>query len=299
MYANSMCISCIVGRQEKMIRSFDDEEKKSEYMHRILEILYRHGRSKSSPWIVEQINKVYENFWGSADYTPLKHRYNQLLLGKEKELEEIIRRSDDAVRECIKYVCAGNYIDFSAVEDVSEETLKKLLDKAAREPVSETEYAHFIDDLSAARTLVYFTDNCGEIVLDKLFIRFLKERFPSLQITVIVRGKDVINDATMMDAQEVGLTELVPCVGNGNGAPGTVIELLSEEAKGILSEADVVISKGQGNFEGLFGEGVNPYYFFLCKCSLFVERFGLPQYESVFRKEERIQFVPTFMSARE
>ena len=288
MRANSMCISCIVGRQEKMIRSFGDEEKKSEYMHRILEIMYQHGRSKSSPWLVERINGVYEDFWGSAGYTGLKHQYNQLLLGKEKELEQVIRKADDVIRECIKYVCAGNYIDFSAVENVSEETLRELLDKAAQETVSDGEYSHFIEDLSAARTLVYFTENCGEIVLDKLFIRFLKERFPSLQITVIVRGKDVINDATMADAREVGLTELVPCIGNGNGAPGTVIELLSDEAKKLLSDADVVISKGQGNFEGLFGEGVNPYYFFLCKCNLFVERFGLPQYESVFMREERI-----------
>ena len=288
MHANSMCISCIVSRQEKMIRSFQDEEKKSEYMHRILEIMYHHGRSKSSPWLVEQINGVYKDFWGDTDYTPLKHQYNQLLLDREKEIEQAIRTCDDTIRECIKYVCAGNYIDFSAVENVSEETLKKLLDKAAQETVSDTEYTHFIEDLSAARTLVYFTDNCGEIVLDKLFLRFLKERFPSLWITVIVRGKDVINDATMQDAEEVGLTELVPCIGNGNGAPGTVPELLSKEAKRLLSDADVVISKGQGNFEGLFGEGVNPYYFFLCKCGLFVERFGLPQYESVFMREERI-----------
>ena len=291
MRANSMCISCIVGRQEKMIRAFRDEEKKSEYMHQILEILCQHGRTKSSPWLVEKINGVYEKFWGGAHYLALKHRYNQWLLGKEKELEGAIRKTDDTVKECIKYVCAGNYIDFSAVENVSEEMLKRLLEKAASETVSDEEYSRFVDDLSSARTLVYLTDNCGEIVLDKLLIRFLKERFPSLQITVIVRGKDVINDATMTDAEEVGLTELVPCTGNGNGAPGTVIELLSEEAKKLLSEADVVISKGQGNFECLFGEGVNPYYFFLCKCNLFVERFGLPQYESVFRKEERIQIL--------
>lgn len=63
---------------------------------------------------------------------------------------------------------------------------------------------------------------------------------------------------------------------------------LSQEAKQILTEADVIISKGQGNFESLFGEGLNPYYIFLCKCELFVRRFGLRQYSSVFVKEERI-----------
>lgn len=289
MHASSMCLSCIFGKQDKLIRQFDNEEKKFKYMHRVREILYKHSQSESSPWLAEQINMLYESYWGSIDYTPLKHKYNQLLLDKEREIERQIRKTDDVIKECIKYVCAGNYIDFSAVENVSEQVLKKLLHKAAQEMISEEEYSHFINDLETSHKLVYLTDNCGEIVLDKLFIRFIKERYPLLQIHVILRGKDVINDATLNDAREVGLTELVPCIGNGNGAPGSVIKRFSKEARQFLLDADMVISKGQGNFEGLFGEGLNPYYFFLCKCELFVLRFGLKQYESVFIKEERIR----------
>lgn len=89
----------------------------------------------------------------------------------------------------------------------------------------------------------------------------------------------------------VYLTDIVPCIGNGNAAPGTVIKRLSEEAKRALFSADVIISKGQGNFESLYGEGLNPYYLFLCKCELFVQRFGLARYESVFAREERIRVV--------
>ena len=289
MRASSMCISCILGKQEKLIRQFDHEERKSEYLHRVLEILYKHGQSESSPWLAEQIDTLYESYWGNSDYSSLKHKYNQLLLDQEEEIERRIRKTGDAVKECIKYVCAGNYIDFSAVEHVSEQTFEKLLDKAEQQTVSETEYSHFMNDLGTARKLVYLTDNCGEIVLDKLFIRFIQERYPSLRIHVIVRGKDVINDATLNDAREVGLAELVPCVGNGNGAPGSVIKRFSPEARQLLLDADLVISKGQGNFESLFGEGINPYYFFLCKCDLFVRRFGLRRYESVFIKEERIR----------
>lgn len=136
--------------------------------------------------------------------------------------------------------------------------------------------------------MVYLTDNCGEIVLDKILIRFIQEIYPKLKITVIVRGKNVINDATMEDAEEIGLTKQVRCIGNGNSAPGTVFRDLSEEAKQVLTNADVIISKGQGNFESMVGEGFNPYYIFLCKCELFVRRFGLQQYETVFVKEERL-----------
>lgn len=285
-----MCISCILKKQEKLIRDFSDEDKKSQYINRVLEILRKHGQTESSPWLAEKINQLYEECWGEGeDYTVTKQRYNQLLLSKEKEILSCINNSNDCIRECIKYVSAGNYIDFSAVDNVNEHTLDELLQKVNEENISEIEYFNFKRDLEQAKKLVYVTDNCGEILLDKIFIKCIEDQYPKLKITVIVRGQNVINDATIEDAKQVGLTDIVTCIGNGNGAPGTVIKLLSEEAKQALLEADMIISKGQGNFESLFGEGLNPYYIFLCKCELFVRRFGLKQYESVFMKEERIK----------
>lgn len=290
MRANSMCISCILKKQEKLIRDFSDEDKKLQYINRVLEILHEHGQTESSPWLAEKINQLYEECWGEGeDYTVTKQRYNQLLLSKEKEILSCINNSDDCIRECIKYVSAGNYIDFSAVDNVNEHTLDELLQKVNEENISEIEYFNFKRDLEQSKKLVYLTDNCGEILLDKIFIKCIENKYPKLKITVIVRGQNVINDATIEDAKQVGLTDIVTCIGNGNGAPGTVIKLLSEEAKQALLEADMIISKGQGNFESLFGEGLNPYYIFLCKCELFVRRFGLKQYESVFMKEERIK----------
>ena len=78
-----MCISCILSRQEKQIRAFEDEDKKSKYIHQVLEILHQHGEEESSPWLAEKINELYENYWGDTeDYTEIKHQYNQLLLDK-------------------------------------------------------------------------------------------------------------------------------------------------------------------------------------------------------------------------
>lgn len=289
MKANSMCISCILSRQEKKIRSFEDEQKKSKYMNQVLKILYENGQTESAPWMAEKINRLYEKYWGPLeDYTDIKHEYNMLLLDKEADMEQKIKMADDPLVECIKYVCAGNYIDFTGVENVNMNTFEELLKKAEEESVCEEEYQKFRDDLESAKTLVYLTDNCGEIVLDKIFIRHIKEEYPNLQITVIVRGENVINDATMTDAKEVGLTELVPCMGNGNAAPSTIVSMLSDEAKRVLDNADMIISKGQGNFEGFCGEGYNPYFFFLCKCPLFLHRFKLPKFTSVFAKEERL-----------
>ena len=291
MRANSMCISCLVSKQEKMIREYSDENKKSEYMNRVLEILCKHGQVESAPWLAEQINELCYEFWGDLeDYSLVKYQYNRLLLEQEKDIVQQVGQAGDCIKECIKYVCAANYIDFSAVENVNEQTCTQLLEKARVAAIDEDEYRKFKIDLESAKKLVYLTDNCGEIVLDKIFIRFIKELHPELQISVIVRGKNVINDATMEDAKEVGLTEHVPCLGNGNGAPGSVVKRFSQEAKKLFMEADLIIAKGQGNFESLFGEGFNPYYLFLCKCELFVRRFGLEKYESVFVKEERMRW---------
>ena len=293
MIANSMCIPCFISKQEALIRSFPDEHQKSEYMHRLLELLYEHGRSESAPWIMEQIDSLYKDFWGNAwNYSAIKHKYNTFLLQKEHQIMHKIQQSEDPVKECIKYVCAGNYIDFAAVEDVSESTFETLLEKARREVVPEQEYAAFASELESAKRLVYLTDNCGEIVLDKVFITLLKEKYPQLEITAILRGEPVLNDATLVDAEEIGLTDIISCIGNGNGAPGTEIKRLSSEARNILFEADIIVSKGQGNFESLYGEGLNPYYLFLCKCELFVDRFGLEKFSSVFAKEERIHISP-------
>jgi len=232
---------------------------------------------------------MYKEFWNvQDDYAKIKHRYNQLLLSKETDIEARVSKAEDPVRECIKYVCAGNYIDFGALYSVDEEIFEKILQKSAEEEIDETEYSYFKRDLSAARKLVYLIDNCGEIVLDKIFIRHLKTAYPQLQITAVVRGQEIINDATLEDAEEVRLTEEVHCIGNGSGAAGTVMDFISSEARQIITEADLVISKGQGNFESLYGEGINPYYFFLCKCELFVRRFGLAQFETVFLREERM-----------
>ena len=129
------------------------------------------------------------------------------------------------------------------------------------------------------------TDNCGEIVLDKLLLETIAGIAPHVEKTIIVRGEPVLNDATMEDALQVGIEKCGKVIPNGTNIAGTYIPWLSAEAKLAMDEADILISKGQGNFESLHGCGRNIYYLFLCKCQWFMERFGLPQYSGVFINE--------------
>ena len=291
MKLNPYCMCCAVNKQEEKIRKFPDMDKKTEYMKKVMSILSSAEEQDCSPSLSVEIKKLYSEFWNcpAEDYTEIKKEFNQLMLNVEASVEEKIRTSADPLETALLYACIGNYIDFAALENVSQETMLKLLENENQEPLSQTEYANFQTDLSTAKTLVYLTDNCGEIVLDKLAVKILKEKYPQLNITVIVRGYPVVNDATMEDAEEIGLTDIVKVTGNGSNVGGTWFPGLSNEARTLLEQADVILAKGQGNFETMNDCGLNVYYLFLCKCDLFQRRFHAKALQGMFLNERRIQ----------
>ena len=291
MKLNPYCMCCAVNKQEEKIRKFPDMDKKTEYMKKVMSILSSAEEQDCSPSLSVEIKKLYSEFWNcpAEDYTEIKKEFNQLMLNVEASVEEKIRTSTDPLETALLYARIGNYIDFAALENVSQETMLKLLENENQEPLSQTEYANFQTDLSTAKTLVYLTDNCGEIVLDKLAVKILKEKYPQLNITVIVRGYPVVNDATMDDAEEIGLTDIVKVTGNGSNVGGTWFPGLSNEARTLLEQADVILAKGQGNFETMNDCGLNVYYLFLCKCDLFQRRFHAKALQGMFLNERRIQ----------
>lgn len=291
MKLNPYCMCCAVNKQEEKIRKFPDMNKKTEYMKKVMSILSSAEEQDCSPSLSVEIKKLYSEFWNcpAEDYTEIKKEFNQLMLNVEASVEEKIRTSADPLETALLYARIGNYIDFAALENVSQETMLKLLENENQEPLSQTEYANFQTDLSTAKTLVYLTDNCGEIVLDKLAVKILKEKYPQLNITVIVRGYPVVNDATMEDAEEIGLTDIVKVTGNGSNVGGTWFPGLSNEARTLLEQADVILAKGQGNFETMNDCGLNVYYLFLCKCDLFQRRFHAKALQGMFLNERRIQ----------
>ncbi len=291
MKLSAYCMFCLVQRQEENIRHIQDEKLKSEYMRDVLLIIAASPEDVTAPVVVADINRLHREYFGSAySFDKLKLEYNQLMLEEEARIEQAIQTSDDPLLTALKFARAGNYIDFGAMGSVNKNKLKTLLDSAREEDLSFEEYASFKKALQRAERLVYLTDNCGEIVLDKLLISTLKRLYPSLDITVIVRGLAVLNDATLEDAEMVGLTSITRVIGNGTQIAGTHLAAVNEEAGQLLASADIIISKGQGNFETLHGCGRNIYYMFLCKCDWFVSRFGLERFKGVFVNEKNVRF---------
>ncbi len=122
--------------------------------------------------------------------------------------------------------------------------------------------------------------------MDKLLLEQITKRFPHLTMKALVRGGEVLNDATADDAVYVGLDNIAEIISNGDAIAGTVYDLMPETAKKALDEADVILAKGQGNYETMSDQGRHIFYEFLCKCDLFTSRFKVPRLTGVFTEEK-------------
>ena len=278
MKLNSKCMACQIRKQEAKIRHFNDEDRKKQYMEAIRQ-RFEYSVMTICVQISTELKKFYCSFWGvpMEDFTRINKEYDQLMLDLEAELRSTIRYSEDPLKAALIYARTGNYIDFAALPEVSKETALSLIKSENKDDLDEQEYRQFCQDMKKAENVVYITDNCGEIVLDKIAIQILKKIFPNIRITALVRGLPAGNDATMEDAEFCGLTDVVPVLGNGNDVGGTWLHGISTHARELLYNADVIIAKGQGNYETLHGCGLNIYYLFLCKCdwfhSFFMQRY--------------------------
>ena len=281
------CMSCIVRSQEKKLNGVTaNEEVKERYFKEMLKAIGESEDACSAPVMVARLGKVQEKYFGKPmDYTEVKRKFNKLMLELMPQVENRIQASPDPLAAAVLYARAGNYIDFAALDHVEEEMLLEILDKAREDSLDMETYKDFREDLKQAKQLVYLTDNCGEIVMDRLLVEQLKRQFPGLNVTVIVRGFPVVNDATMEDAAEVGLTEETKVLGNGTDIAGTDLSAIDDASRKALEDADLIISKGQGNFETLNGCGKNIYYLFLCKCQRFTRQFGMEMLKGVFVRE--------------
>ena len=290
MAISSFCIGCILKRQEERIRELPfSDEKKEQFMKELCGLIAAAPAEATSPVIVADIRLLIQKYFDIVDsYEDEKKHYNRLMLDSQDVLTQMIESADEPLKEALRLARIGNYIDFGAMNDVSDKKLAELFAETENDVVDEDEWAALKADLQKAKMLTYLTDNCGEIVVDKLFIEKIQEVYPQLTVTVIVRGGKVLNDATIEDAEAVGLTDVVNVIGNGSSIAGNALGYISEEAESLIRNADVVISKGQGNFESLNGCGLNIYYLFLCKCDWFVRRFQMKRLTGILINDRNL-----------
>ena len=286
---SSECMTCVLGKHARSIPEDWSEARRAAFLRSMMRLMADSDPSEDGPSVMRRANELAAaSGIPPRDYSGEKARYNGLMLSLAPRLREEIQAAADPLARALQYARVANYIDFAALPNVSEAQLMSLLEGAADDPVDGGEYARLRADLAGAKRLAYLTDNCGEIVADRLLVERIHGMWPELGITVIVRGGDVANDANVEDALAVGMDAVAEVMGNGNALMGTFLKELSPEASARLREADVVISKGQANFETMAGCGLNVYYLFLCKCRRFERRLGIARMQGVLMNERRM-----------
>lgn len=262
------CIPCILRQSLDAARMVSKDPKVHENILReVLGWAGEMGLSQSPPAMAQRIHRRLREIAGVDDpYRETKDRQNFIALEMLPSLRSKIESASDPLLLAARLAIAGNVIDMGVNGNLTEADMLQAVNRALTEPLV-GDYDEFRTAIAKAQSILYLADNAGEIAFDRLLIeKLLPER-----VTLVVRGAPVINDATLADAQAVGLDKIVEIIDNGSDAPGTILRDCSQEFQRRYSDADLIIAKGQGNFETLSNEPENIFFLFKVKCPLVSE----------------------------
>ena len=278
------CIPCLIRQVLDSVRSTtDDEDIIEQVMRRALSLVCRMDLRQSPPAMAQKVHRVIRKLTDVKDpYLQMKNRFNKLALQMYPELKDRIETSADPFQTAVRLATAGNIIDLGVNSTLEESNVQKAINESLTEPLDMKALEEFSSATARANDILYLGDNAGEIVFDRLLI----EQLPCENITFVVKADPIINDATMEDAQIVGLTDIVNVIDNGSDAPGTILESCSRAFRRRFDEADLVIAKGQGNYETLSDIDKNMFFILQAKCPVIAEHLGCKVGSFVLVKNE-------------
>jgi uncharacterized protein with ATP-grasp and redox domains len=257
------CIPCLRQQADRLFKKYkvpgDRLEILTDEFNRFLDA---RGKNNPAPLSAQFLNKLVKEETGIEDlYLEEKDFYNRALLERYSDLKYDVDSSPYPPETALKYALAGNIIDFGPPREFN---LNKTFEEALNKDLAVDNSELLFEAVKSAQLVLYLGDNAGEIVTDRLFIETLNH--PNVYFAV--RGTAVLNDVTIREARFVEMHRVAKIIDNGSGAPSTLLDSCSPEFQDIFEKADVVISKGQGNFEGLFGKVKKPdlFFLFMVKC---------------------------------
>ena len=266
------CLPCIFRQTLDAARRVSDDPAFHERVARqVAAWIHAADLKESPPVMAQRLHRFLKGVTGIEDpYAAAKARDNALALSLLPELRERLARSPEPFALAVSLAIAGNLIDLGPKSDLTADEVVGSIRRVEEAPFS-GDVAALRRRAASAHSILYLADNAGEIVLDRLLI----EALGSERVTVAVRGAPVLNDATLADAQTAGLRELVRVISNGADVPGTVLSECSAEFRERFDRADLVIAKGQGNFETLSDAPRDICFLFKVKCPVIAARVGL------------------------
>ena len=281
------CISCFVRQALDAARlATDDEQIHKEVVDQVLRMADDLDMSQSPPVIGQQIHRLIRDLVGSDDpYYRVKKQFNSMALKLYPDLRKKIIHSNDPFETAVRIAIAGNIIDFGAKSSLTESEVKEAIDDSLSGYLDPEQIRNFKNAVMEAEEILYLTDNAGEIVFDHLLI----EQLPIDKITAVVKGSPVINDATIEDANVIGLSRIVEVIDNGSDGPGTIMETCSQDFLNRFEKADLIIAKGQGNYETLSGIDKNIFFLLKVKCSVIAEDIGCEVGEIILHNNRSVK----------
>ncbi|MBO0351950.1 DUF89 family protein [Phormidium pseudopriestleyi FRX01] len=257
------CIPCLLRQSLDAARLISTDP--SVHEHLIRDTLSWAGEmdlNQSPPAMAQRIHRRLRDLTGVDDpYRGTKDWQNRLGMELIPALRAEVESATDPLLMAARLAIAGNVIDMGSNGNLTEADVRQALNQALTEPFF-GQQSEFRQAIAQAKSILYLADNAGEIAFDRLLV----EQLLPTRVTFVVRGAPVLNDATLVDAQTVGLDQIVEVIDNGSDAPGTLLTDCNQELRDRFATADLIIAKGQGNFESLCDEPGNIFFLFKVKC---------------------------------
>jgi len=278
------CIPCFV-RQAFEAVSFvaHNQRQKERILRQVISSLANESFDKPPPYIGRNIHRIIRNASGESDpYFDIKKYSNALAQKLMHSLRDIIKNSAEPFETAVRLAIAGNIIDYGQGDHISEEDVKNSITLCLDQPINRVTINELRGEIEKASSILYLGDNAGEIFFDRLLIEKI-EKYP---VTFVVRGSPIINDALMHDARMAGIDSLVKLMDNGSDVPGTILGECSEEFRRLFMEADLVIAKGQGNYETLSDERKKIFFLLKAKCPVISRDIGCNKGDIIIVKKD-------------
>ena len=266
------CIPCFIRQAVDAGRHAHLEEFQQEHLvRRVLQEISVMRFTDSPPVLGAKIHAFIREISDKGDpYSHVKDHSNTYALTLSPVLKEEVQLSLDPFSTALRFALAGNVIDFGAASTVEDDTIQKTLQNAREAVLPEDEVERLKRAVQQANSILYIGDNAGEIVFDRIFI----EQLPVGRVTFAVRGNPVINDVTVADAHRTGMVSIVKVIESGSAAPGIVLNECSITFQRAFKEADLIIAKGQGNYESLSDADANITFLLMAKCPVIARDIG-------------------------
>ncbi|WP_346856142.1 ARMT1-like domain-containing protein [uncultured Draconibacterium sp.] len=278
---NYECLICQVKALPKRMDKFEiAEEKRNVLVSQMVKNIANIDLNNSySPEITRNLLAGLKLHSAIDDpYEQEKQQSDKELLARYDEFKQRLENSADRFDTALRLAIAGNIIDFGPTHKFDVE---ETIDRVLTSDFAVDDSAELKAEIEKAKTILYLGDNCGEIVLDKLFLETINHP----NVIFAVRDKPILNDATIKEAIEVGIPEVAKLISNGDDAPSTLLHRVSKEFLDIYKSADLIIAKGMGNFEGLMYE-TDPRLFnlLMIKCQVIGDMLGANKGEFVVKR---------------